>query len=101
MIEIFWDIMFFLFKASLIVIVCYWLALKVCNRYELKKRRYLKILYTNIFCIVLFLIYGLLDNYCGIKNKSLAELWFVLFPVSIILIIVFSILLLIKKPGSQ
>jgi hypothetical protein len=94
MIKIILDILFVLSKAAVIIAICYLITLKISSyfRYESLKRRYFKILVSSIICFIFFLTYGLLDNYYDLKNKSLAELWFLLFPISVLFIVIFSVL---------
>jgi len=91
-------VLFFL-KAIIVYSACYFIAFNI--KFSLKNRgkrnTYLKILIANVICLSFFLIYGLLDNYWDIKVVFLATLWFLLFPLSSLLIIIFGILFFFEK----
>jgi MFS-type transporter involved in bile tolerance (Atg22 family) len=93
------ETLLFILESALIYFACYFFANKMCYsvKYKGEKRAYLKILIANVVCFLFFLIYGLLDNYFGIKVKFLAPIWFLLFPISSLLIVIFSILFFFTK----
>jgi len=86
-------------ESAIIYFICYFLASKICSsvKYKNAKRGYLKILVASIICFLTFLIYGLLDNYFDIEIKFLTPIWFLLFPLSSCLIIVFGFLFFYSK----
>ena len=65
--------------------ICYIISSKICSyikKDNLVQQRKLRWLITNGLCLIFFITYGLLDNYCGVRAVPLEALWFILTPIS-------------------
>jgi hypothetical protein len=68
-----------------IYVICYIISSKICSyikKINVVRKKKLRWLITNGICLIFFLTYGLLDNYCGIRVVPLEALWFILTPIS-------------------
>jgi len=69
--------------------------------YEIKKRSFLRVLLASLICFLFFLGYGLLANNFDFKIEILDGLWFLLFPISSLLIVIFSTCFFLTKPKKD
>jgi hypothetical protein len=85
------DLLWYVLKCAVVYISCFALAILFCRRvmYSKEKKNYLIFIVTNAICFIFFLAYGLLANHYYIRAKFFAPLWFFLFPLSLVLLLVF------------
>jgi len=98
------EVILFYSETAGICLIFYFIASGICAnvKYSGAKKKYLKLLLASLICLFFFLTYGLADNYLDLKSRVLAPMWFLLFPISVILSIIFSILFFTKKrPGHS
>ena len=86
-----------------IYLVCYVLAFFICRKakYSLNKKKDLIGLMTNAICFIFFLVYGQLDNHNYIHITILQGLWFILFPISLLFILIFTVSFLAKRDKKE
>ena len=88
------EIIIFYSEVAGLCLIFYLIASLICRNvsYSGTKKKYLKPLLASLICFLFFLTYGLADNYLDIQSRVLAPMWFILFPLSLIFSIIFSIL---------
>ena len=97
------DTLIFLLECAAIYVVFGTISRLICRRTKFsgEKKTYLIILVTNIFCFSFFIIYGLSENYFGLRIKFLQALWFILTPISFLLLILSLYFFLTIKKKRQ
>jgi hypothetical protein len=80
----------FILESAIICLICLFCAVGISYRtkYIGEKRTYLRILIASLVCFFLFFSYGIIENYFGLGFKLLAPLWYLLFPSSLIFIVI-------------
>jgi len=86
-----------------IYLACYFLAYFICKKanYAFKKKKDLIGIVTNGICFTFFLAYGQLDNHGYVHITILQGLWFLLFPISLLFILIFGVSFLIKRGNKK